>query len=61
MYSILITPSLSCCRKRERGTSGRWRQSAPDPCWAGLDTEERPETLSRLSPPLTVTVARPST
>ena len=24
-----ITPSLSCCRKRERGTSGRWRQSAP--------------------------------
>ena len=21
------TPGLSCCRKRERGTSGRWRQS----------------------------------
>src|SRR5712691_9831676 len=25
---------MSRCRKRERGTSGRWRQSAPCPCWA---------------------------
>ncbi len=26
------TPGMSRCRKRERGTSGRWRQSAPYPC-----------------------------
>src|SRR5262245_53101675 len=25
------TPGLSCCGKRERGTSGRWKQSAPGP------------------------------
>src|SRR4029453_9320345 len=24
-----LTPSLRCCRKREQGTSERWRQSAP--------------------------------
>ena len=32
---------LSCCRKRERGTSGHWRQSAPGhgvrPPWASTD------------------------
>src|SRR5205823_3467987 len=27
-----LTPGMSCCRKRKR--SGRWRQSAPGPCWA---------------------------
>src|SRR5262245_25723411 len=26
------TPGLSCCQKRERRRSGRWRQSAPGPC-----------------------------
>src|SRR5712691_1638244 len=29
-----LTLGMSRCRKRERGTSGRWRQSAPCPCWA---------------------------
>ena len=29
-----LTLGLSRCRKRERGTSGRWRQSTPGPCSA---------------------------
>src|SRR4029453_11893665 len=29
---IISTLGLSCCRKRKRGTSGRWRQSAPGLC-----------------------------
>src|SRR3990172_11710548 len=28
-----LTLGLSCCWKRERGTSGRWKQSAPGPCY----------------------------
>ena len=28
------TLGFSCCRKPERGTSGGWRQSAANPCWA---------------------------
>jgi hypothetical protein len=30
-WEVIATPDMSCCRKRERGTSGRWRQSAPCP------------------------------
>ena len=32
LLSCSPTPGMSCCRKRERGTSVRWRQSAPYPC-----------------------------
>src|SRR4029453_15132650 len=33
---IISTLGLSCCRRRKRGTSGRWRQSAPGLCSAKL-------------------------
>jgi hypothetical protein len=36
------TPGFSCCRKRERGTSARCRQSAANPCSAQM-LAQRPE------------------
>src|SRR5262249_16377790 len=35
--SALFNAVLSRCRKRDRGTSGRWRQSAAAPCSAISD------------------------
>jgi hypothetical protein len=32
LLSCSPTLGMSCCRKQERGTSVRWRQSAPYPC-----------------------------
>jgi hypothetical protein len=31
---VISTPDFRRCRKRERGTSGRWRQSPANPCSA---------------------------
>jgi len=37
-----LTPAFTCCRKRARRRSGRWRQSAPRPCSArSLELERR--------------------
>ena len=43
MLSCRLTLRLSRCRKRERGTSGRWRQSAAGGCSAGLRLRTPPQ------------------
>jgi hypothetical protein len=53
------TLGFSCCRKPERGTSGGWRQSAANPCWAlvvaqgcaGTSRPPRPTPARRTVPP----------
>ncbi|WP_290889110.1 hypothetical protein [Fischerella sp.] len=40
-----LTAEMSCCRKRERRRSGRWRQSAPCPCSAAAYSQRRTEAL----------------